>query len=129
MDSGSLTQLSQTSAGAQMRLLEIAQILIISTLVLFAAALVIIVCLCLGDVGQPRLEPSVQVAVGETDAIPPSTTPHAGNSGIYSSPRAFFGWVRHLGSTSVSPFPMTSQSGQLGRRRSDRTLPAYYGRE
>jgi hypothetical protein len=56
MDSGSLTQLSQTSAGAQMRLLEIAQILIISTLVLFAAALVIIVCLCLGDVGQPRLD-------------------------------------------------------------------------
>lgn len=55
MDSESLTQLSQTSAGAQMRLLEIAlQILILSTLVLFAAALVIIVCLCLGDLRQPR---------------------------------------------------------------------------
>ena len=54
MDSQSLTQLSQTSAEEQMRVLEIVlQIITLSTLVLFVTTLIIIIWLCLHERRQP----------------------------------------------------------------------------
>ena len=94
MDAQSLTQLSQTSAEAQMRALEIAlQIIILSIVVLFATTVVIIVWLCLDELRQARPgNPRVQEVENENTRIPVSIDPHTGNSGIYSCARAFSAW-------------------------------------
>ena len=94
MDSQSLTQLSQTSAEAQMRALEIAlQIMILSIVVLSATTVVIIVWLCLDELRQARPgNPRVQEVENENTGIPVSIDPHTGNSGIQSYATAFSAW-------------------------------------
>ena len=94
MESQSLTQLSQTSAEAQMRVLEIAlQIITLSTLVLFATTLVIIIWLCLGELRQARPgNPPAREVENENTGIPVSIDPHTGNSGIQSYATAFSPW-------------------------------------
>ena len=94
MDSQSLTQLNQIPAEAQLRVLEIVlQIVTLSTLVLFAVSVVIIIWLCLLE---PRLarpgSPYVQVVKDENAGIPAFTDPLAGNTGIYSCATVFSPW-------------------------------------
>ena len=94
MDSQSLTQLSQPSAAAQMRVLGIVlQIITLSTLVLLATTLVIIIWLCLREPRLPRPgSPYVQVVKDENAGIPRSITPHTVNSRIQSYATAFLAW-------------------------------------
>jgi heme/copper-type cytochrome/quinol oxidase subunit 2 len=94
MESQPLTPLSQTSAEAQLRVLEmVLQIIILSTLVLFVITLMIIIWLCLRERRQPRPgRPRAQKVEGGKAEIPVFTDPHTGNSGIQPYPRAFSPW-------------------------------------
>ena len=94
MDAQSLRQVSQTSAEAQMRALEITlQIIILSIVVLFATTVVIIIWLCLDELRQARPGNSpTQEMEDENTGIPVSIDPHTGNSGIYSCAIAFSPW-------------------------------------
>jgi hypothetical protein len=94
MDSQSLTRLGQTSAEGQVRVLEmVLQIIIFSTLVLFAAVSVIIICHSLREEKQPRPgRPYLQATEDENTAIPVSIDLHTGNSGFHSYAKAFSPW-------------------------------------
>jgi hypothetical protein len=83
MDSQSLTQLSQTSAETQMRVLEIAlQIIVLTAVVLFATTLVIIIWLCLFELGRPRPgSPWVREVQDENTGIPVWIDPHSATLG------------------------------------------------
>jgi hypothetical protein len=94
MDSQPLTQLSQTSAESQMRVLEmVLQIILVTTLVLFATTLVIIVWLCLRELSQPQPGGPGSQKVSEKEAeVPLSIDSHTHDSVTYSLAGAFSPW-------------------------------------
>lgn len=94
MDSQSLTQLSQPSAEAQMQILEIVlEIITLSTMVLLAISVVIIIRLCLRESRQARPgSPYAEVVKEESAGLPLSIAPHAVNSRIQSNGITFLPW-------------------------------------
>ena len=111
MDSQPLTKLSQTTAEAQMRVLEIVlQIIILSTLVLFATTFVIIIWLCFRELRQPRPgRPCIQDMEDEKAEIPVSIDSYWQPWDLLLC-KSVLALVCRLGSTSIFPFPMIIQS-------------------